>query len=91
MSFPTRLSRIQSYLGCSLPAILASAAGSIGAHNHPSGDLTPSADDIEITKKLARAADIMGTPLLDPRDRGDSGPLREPQGLRDFWTSVKAL
>jgi DNA repair protein RadC len=55
------------------PAILASAAGIIVAHNHPSGDPTPSADDVEITKRLARAADIMGIPLLDHVIVGSGG------------------
>ncbi len=35
------------------------------AHNHPSGDLTPSEDDIIFTKKLKRGADILGLTILD--------------------------
>jgi DNA repair protein RadC len=34
-------------------------------HNHPSGDPTPSPEDIEFTERMARAADIVGTPLVD--------------------------
>ena len=42
------------------PAILANSAAMILAHNHPSNDLEPSPDDIAITKKIIRAADIIG-------------------------------
>ncbi len=34
-------------------------------HNHPSGDLTPSRDDIEFTRSVARAAELMGIKLYD--------------------------
>ncbi len=37
----------------------------IVAHNHPSGDPTPSEDDITVTKRLAKAGDILGIELLD--------------------------
>jgi DNA repair protein RadC len=42
-----------------------SASSIIVAHNHPSGDPTPSREDIEITKKLAEAGKMMGIELLD--------------------------
>ena len=42
------------------PAILANAAALILAHNHPSGDLTPSSADKAITHKIIQAAEIMG-------------------------------
>lgn len=41
-------------------AIKNNAASIIVAHNHPSGDLEPSNDDIEITKKLIHAGKILG-------------------------------
>lgn len=47
------------------PAITHLAAGILVAHNHPSGDLTPSDDDLAMTKKLAEAGDLLGIPLLD--------------------------
>ena len=34
-------------------------------HNHPSGDPTPSLDDIDLTNKLEKAADWLGIKLLD--------------------------
>lgn len=47
------------------PAIVDSAAHIIIAHNHPSGDPTPSQDDIAITRQLSQAGDLFDIPLLD--------------------------
>ncbi len=47
------------------PALSHSAAGVIVAHNHPSGDCTPSAEDCEATRRLRRAGDLLGIPVLD--------------------------
>lgn len=47
------------------PAIKESAASIILIHNHPSGDPTPSQDDIEITHRLKQACDIVGIKVLD--------------------------
>lgn len=47
------------------PAILASAAAIIVVHNHPSGDPEPSAEDVEVTRRLAKAGELLGIPLLD--------------------------
>jgi len=41
------------------PAILANAASMILCHNHPSGDLTPSDEDVAVTKKIVKAAKVM--------------------------------
>jgi len=41
------------------------ASAIIVAHNHPSGGLTPSKEDIEITKQLKSAGETLGIPLLD--------------------------
>ncbi|RFU62558.1 DNA repair protein RadC [Bacillus sp. V59.32b] len=42
-----------------------SAASIICLHNHPSGDPTPSREDIEVTKRLAECGKIIGIDLLD--------------------------
>jgi DNA repair protein RadC len=42
------------------PAILANSAAMILCHNHPSNDLSPSTDDLEVTRKIIKAADIVG-------------------------------
>lgn len=47
------------------PAIRKGAAGIIVAHNHPSGDPTPSEDDILATRRLMEAASIVGIKLVD--------------------------
>ncbi|MFA4930945.1 MAG: DNA repair protein RadC [Patescibacteria group bacterium] len=47
------------------PAISHSAAHILVAHNHPSGELQPSTDDIEITRRLIEAGKILGIELLD--------------------------
>ncbi len=46
-------------------AILASASAIILSHNHPSGDPAPSAADLQVTRKLREAANIMDIALLD--------------------------
>lgn len=46
-------------------ALLANAAGLIVAHNHPSGDPTPSADDVALCMRLRRCAELIGVDLLD--------------------------
>jgi len=47
------------------PAILAGSSAIIVAHSHPSGDVTPSRDDLDVTKRLAEAGRLLGVPLLD--------------------------
>jgi DNA repair protein RadC len=46
-------------------ALREGASAFILVHNHPSGDPTPSLEDLEFTRKMARAADVVGTPLVD--------------------------
>jgi DNA repair protein RadC len=46
-------------------AVEHSCAAMILAHNHPSGDPTPSSEDIKITKQLISAGEIMGIKVLD--------------------------
>jgi DNA repair protein RadC len=53
-------------------AIVSSSASLIVAHNHPSGDPTPSAEDKRITQRLAEAGQIIGIELLDHIILGDN-------------------
>lgn len=46
-------------------ALLAGVKRIVGVHNHPSGDPTPSREDIELTKRLEDAGEIIGVQLLD--------------------------
>lgn len=46
-------------------AILSNAPNILLVHNHPSGDVTPSIDDVALTDRMAQACQIMGVTLLD--------------------------
>ncbi len=46
-------------------AILSNAASIIVAHNHPSGDPIPSSEDLNISKRLINAGEILGIKMLD--------------------------
>ena len=46
-------------------AVKSNAAAMVAVHNHPSGDPTPSAADISMTKSLFEAAKLMDIDLLD--------------------------
>jgi DNA repair protein RadC len=58
--------------GCALttrdvlgPALRDSASGIVLIHNHPSGDPTPSLEDLCMTRAIASACSVVGIPLLD--------------------------
>ncbi len=62
------------------PAVIHNASAVIIAHNHPSGDLTPSREDFTAMRRLDEAADIMGIRVLDfivVDGLGRSASLRE--------------
>lgn len=46
-------------------ALLTNAHSIIVAHNHPSGGLTPSSEDLETTAKLIEAGKLLGVPVVD--------------------------
>jgi len=54
-------------------AVRASAASVIVVHNHPSGDPQPSGADIQLTRRLVRAGDVLGVEVLDHVIVGDGG------------------
>ena len=61
-------------------AIISNAASIICAHNHPSGDLKPSNEDIEVTKRLVEAGKLLGIDVLDHiimNDEGEYKSIRE--------------
>lgn len=47
------------------PALRCGASAVILAHNHPSGDPTPSGEDRRLTRRLHRAGRLLGVPLVD--------------------------
>lgn len=60
-------------------AVRASAASIVVVHNHPSGDPTPSGADIQLTRRLVKAGDVLGIEVLDHVVIGDGGD----------WTSLR--
>ena len=52
-------------------AILSNAASVMAFHNHPSGDTTPSDQDIQLTHRLVEAGELLGIKLLDHLIIGD--------------------
>jgi len=67
-------------------AIVASAAGMILVHNHPSGDPTPSSEDIAVTRRLVKAGELLGIAVHDHIILGQKTAGRE----QDF-VSLKEL
>jgi DNA repair protein RadC len=54
-------------------AVRVSAASIVVVHNHPSGDPTPSGADLQLTRRLAKAGEVLGIELLDHVVIGDGG------------------
>lgn len=59
--------------GLLVPGLLCNAAGVLIAHNHPSGDPSPSAEDILLTRRVAEAGEVVGIRLVDHLILGDEG------------------
>ena len=55
------------------PAILANAASIVICHNHPSGNLEPSREDVAVTKRLVEAGKLIEIPVLDHLIIGHDG------------------
>jgi DNA repair protein RadC len=80
------------------PAIRNSAAALILAHNHPSGDPSPSAQDVQITRKLTEAGRLLDIRVLDHlilgrqlrADAADFVSLREA-GLAEFDSPARSF
>ena len=53
-------------------AILSNAASIMAFHNHPSGETTPSQQDIQLTNRLYEAGELLGIKLLDHLIIGDN-------------------
>jgi DNA repair protein RadC len=62
-------------------ALLSSAAAIILLHNHPTGDPTPSREDIDITRRLKKTGELIGIKVLDHIIIGDSYLSFVSQGL----------
>jgi len=64
-------------------AICLNAAGLIVAHNHPSGDCSPSPDDRDTTRRLVRAGEILGIPVADHVILGDADAAKPYFSFRE--------
>lgn len=47
------------------PLVRMAAAGAVLVHNHPSGDPTPSFEDVELTRRLRAVGELLGIPVVD--------------------------
>ena len=62
-------------------ALLSSAAAIILVHNHPTGDPSPSREDLEITRRLREAGELLGVKVLDHIIIGETFLSFVTQGL----------
>lgn len=67
------------------PAIIDNAMSIILIHNHPSGDTTPSSDDLRVTRQMLEAGNILGIKILDHIIIG-----RKPDGSVDYLSMRKS-
>jgi DNA repair protein RadC len=67
------------------PAIIAASAAIMVAHNHPSGDPTPSEADIKVTRDLLRAGQVLKIELLDHVIVGQPPPVTVGTGASTEW------
>ena len=65
-------------------AIKKNAAAVVLAHNHPSGDSTPSSEDVRVTKQLVEAGKIIDIKVLDHVIIGDKVYSMREEGLVSF-------
>lgn len=70
------------------PAVSIGASAVVLAHNHPSGDPTPSAQDLEVTRRVDRAGRVLGVRLLDHLVVGASSHVSlAERGALQAWNS----
>lgn len=62
-------------------ACLSNAAAIILVHNHPTGDPTPSKEDLDITRRLKEGGDLLGIKILDHIIIGDTYESMSESGL----------
>lgn len=70
-------------------AILSNSAAIVCFHNHPSGDPLPSKEDLDLTRRIVKAGEIIGIPILDHIILGDLDP-REGESERSSFYSFKS-
>ena len=60
------------------PAVRESAAAVVAVHNHPSGDPSPSREDLSVTRRLAESGTLLGIPLIDHVVIGGNSTISPP-------------
>lgn len=75
------------------PAVQNGSARIVMVHNHPSGDSTPSPNDVALTRRVAEACELIGIPLLDHVviGRGSYASLRDLGLLKDTKADLRAV
>lgn len=61
------------------------SAAVVVAHNHPSGDPTPSREDIDVTRRLLQAGEILGIPVMDHVVVGDGSYTSIRSNNAELW------
>ncbi len=66
-------------------ALISNASGIIVAHNHPSGRIDPSAEDIRVTEKMIAAGKVIGLPLIDHVIVTENNSYSFRTEMNDLW------
>ena len=66
-------------------ALLCNASSIILTHNHPSGSTTPSQEDIQVTRRVKDAGDLLSVPLLDHINTTPSGVYNSIRSNSTIW------
>lgn len=66
-------------------ALLCNASSIILTHNHPSGSTTPSQEDIQVTRRVKDAGDLLSVPLLDHIITTPSGVYNSIRSNSTIW------
>ena len=66
-------------------ALLCNASSIILTHNHPSGSTTPSQEDIQVTRRVKDAGDLLSVPLLDNIITTPSGVYNSIRSNSTIW------
>ena len=70
-------------------AIRDGAASVVLIHNHPSGDPTPSAEDLRVTRQLIEAGNILGIKVVDHVVVGRAPPAAPGESMRPPFLSIR--
>ena len=65
------------------------ASSIILVHNHPAGSIEPSKDDIEVTRKMIEAGEIINVPLIDHVIIGTTGNTSIKGTYNELWSKFR--